>query len=103
MSKQTSGPSGVGPRGKPRRVRQYHPTRGRRIGDAVMSIFVRAGLVPSTYLLTTTGRKTGIQSDELIEIVEGLKEGEQIVSGSYRAISKDLGNGAIVTIKNRKN
>lgn len=42
--------------------------------------------------------KTGIQSDELIEIVEGLKEGEEIVSGSYRAISKDLTNGAIVTV-----
>jgi HlyD family secretion protein len=42
--------------------------------------------------------KTGIQSDERIEILEGLKEGEEIVSGSYRAISKDLVNGAMVTI-----
>ncbi|MGH7680413.1 MAG: efflux RND transporter periplasmic adaptor subunit [Candidatus Eiseniibacteriota bacterium] len=42
--------------------------------------------------------KTGIQSDELIEIVDGLKEGDQVVSGSYRAISKDLENGATVTI-----
>jgi HlyD family secretion protein len=47
--------------------------------------------------------KTGIQSDELIEIVDGLKEGDEIVSGSYRAISKDLVNGAVVTInKNPK-
>ena len=47
--------------------------------------------------------KTGIQSDELIEILDGLKEGDEIVSGSYRAISKDLENGAIVTInKNPK-
>ena len=42
--------------------------------------------------------KTGIQSDELIEIVDGLKEGDQVVSGSYRAISKDLENGAVVTV-----
>ena len=42
--------------------------------------------------------KTGIQSDELIEIKEGLGEGEEIVSGSYRAISKDLANGAMVTV-----
>ncbi|HKW43935.1 MAG TPA: efflux RND transporter periplasmic adaptor subunit, partial [Thermoplasmata archaeon] len=42
--------------------------------------------------------KTGIQSDALIEIVEGLKEGEVVVTGSYRAISKDLENGAVVTI-----
>jgi HlyD family secretion protein len=42
--------------------------------------------------------KTGIQSDELIEILEGLKEGDEVVSGSFRAISKDLQNGAEVTI-----
>jgi len=46
--------------------------------------------------------KTGIQSDELIEIVSGLKEGEEVVSGSYRAISKDLDNGALVKINNEK-
>jgi HlyD family secretion protein len=40
--------------------------------------------------------KTGIQSTELIEILEGLKEGDEIVTGSYRAISKDLRNGAVV-------
>ena len=46
--------------------------------------------------------KTGIQSDELIEILEGLKEGDEVVSGSYRAISKDLENGAVVRINNEK-
>ncbi|MCK4775189.1 MAG: efflux RND transporter periplasmic adaptor subunit, partial [Candidatus Krumholzibacteria bacterium] len=44
--------------------------------------------------------KTGIQSDELIEILEGLEEGDEVVTGSYRAISKDLENGAPVTINN---
>ena len=44
--------------------------------------------------------KTGIQSDELIEILEGLEEGDEVVTGSYRAISKDLDNGAVVTISN---
>jgi HlyD family secretion protein len=42
--------------------------------------------------------RTGIQSDSLIEILEGLDQGEEIVIGSYRAISKDLENGAMVTI-----
>ena len=42
--------------------------------------------------------KTGIQGENLIQIVSGLKEGDQIVTGSYRAISKDLVNGAPVTI-----
>jgi HlyD family secretion protein len=45
--------------------------------------------------------KTGIQSDELIEILEGLEEGEEVVTGSYRAISQDLENGAVVTINNK--
>jgi HlyD family secretion protein len=44
--------------------------------------------------------KTGIQSDELIEILDGLKESDEVVTGSYRAISKDLQNGAAVTINN---
>jgi HlyD family secretion protein len=46
--------------------------------------------------------KTGIQSDELIEVLEGLKEGDEVVTGSYRAISKDLENGAVVSINNQK-
>jgi HlyD family secretion protein len=46
--------------------------------------------------------KTGIQSDERIEILDGLREGEEVVSGSYRAISKDLDNGALVRINNEK-
>ncbi len=46
--------------------------------------------------------KTGIQSDELIEILDGLKDGDEVVSGSYRAISKDLENGAVVRINNEK-
>ena len=42
---------------------------------------------------------TGIQSDDAIEIKTGVKEGEQVVSGSYRAISRDLGHGDVVRIK----
>ncbi|MEJ2719660.1 MAG: efflux RND transporter periplasmic adaptor subunit, partial [bacterium] len=44
--------------------------------------------------------KTGIQSDELIEILSGVEEGDEVVTGSYRAISKDLENGAEVKISN---
>jgi HlyD family secretion protein len=43
---------------------------------------------------------TGIQSDELIEILSGIGEGEVVVTGSYRAISKDLVNGAEVIVNN---
>jgi HlyD family secretion protein len=41
---------------------------------------------------------TGIQSQDLIEIKSGVGEGEQVVSGSYRAISRDLDNDMVVKI-----
>lgn len=41
---------------------------------------------------------TGIQSDTHIEVVEGLVENEQVVVGSYRAISRDLQDGAAVRV-----
>jgi HlyD family secretion protein len=41
---------------------------------------------------------TGIQSQDTIEIKSGVVEGEQVVSGSYRAISRDLGNEMAVKI-----
>jgi HlyD family secretion protein len=44
--------------------------------------------------------KTGIQSDNLIEVVSGIDESEEVVTGSYRAISTDLANGAPVAINN---
>lgn len=44
--------------------------------------------------------KTGIQSNTHIEILTGLAEDDEIVTGSYRAISKDLQHGVKVTVKN---
>jgi HlyD family secretion protein len=44
--------------------------------------------------------KTGIQSDNLIEVISGIDESEEVVTGSYRAISTDLANGASVAINN---
>jgi HlyD family secretion protein len=43
--------------------------------------------------------KTGIQSETHIEIVDGISEGEEVVIGNYRAISKDLQNGSKVRIQ----
>ena len=37
--------------------------------------------------------KIGISDDEYWEITEGLKEGQEVVSGGYRAISRDLEDG----------
>ncbi len=43
---------------------------------------------------------TGIQSESDIEIANGLAENDEIVTGSYRAISKDLQNGTVITVNN---
>ena len=37
--------------------------------------------------------KTGISDSDYFEIVEGLSEGQEIITGSYKAISKDLEDG----------
>ena len=43
------------------------------------------------------GRNDSLPSGE---ILEGLEEGEEVVTGSYRAISQDLENNALVVINN---
>lgn len=42
--------------------------------------------------------KTGIQNINYIEITSGLKEGEQVVTGPYNAVSKTLHTGTKVTV-----
>lgn len=42
--------------------------------------------------------KTGIQSDTHIELLEGVAASAQVVTGSYRAISRDLKEGAKVKV-----
>jgi HlyD family secretion protein len=44
--------------------------------------------------------ETGIQSDEMIEIISGVDADDVVVIGSYRAISTDLRNGERVAINN---
>ena len=43
--------------------------------------------------------KTGISDFQNIEIVSGLPAGTQVVSGPFRAVSKTLKDGALVTVK----
>ncbi|HSI91243.1 MAG TPA: efflux RND transporter periplasmic adaptor subunit [Adhaeribacter sp.] len=43
--------------------------------------------------------KTGISDFDNIEILSGLKEGEQVVSGPFRVVSKTLKNNALVVVK----
>jgi HlyD family secretion protein len=46
--------------------------------------------------------KTGLSNDNYIEIIEGLKENEEVVSGSYKAISRDLNDGIAVKTEDKK-
>ncbi len=46
--------------------------------------------------------KSGISDDSFIEILEGLVEGDEIVSGSYKAINRDLEQGSKIKVDNDK-
>lgn len=46
--------------------------------------------------------KTGISDDNYIQILEGVSVGEEVISGSYRAISRELKDGSIVTVEKKK-
>ncbi|MFI7545049.1 nitroreductase family deazaflavin-dependent oxidoreductase [Actinoplanes sp. NPDC049599] len=48
----------------------FRMTRARRIGDATISVLIRAGVVPHSYMLTTTGRKTGRSRTTPVTLVE---------------------------------
>lgn len=60
--------------------------------------FVQVVFVVEDGVASARQVKTGIQSDTHIELVEGIAAGEQVVTGSYRAISRDLKDGTAVTV-----
>ncbi len=46
--------------------------------------------------------KAGISDDNYLEIKEGLEGGEEVVSGSYRVISRELEDGSKVRVEEKK-
>ena len=68
-----------------RPARQFRPSRARRVADTIMRVLVRAGLVPSTYLLTTTGRKTGRPLTHPAAVVE--QDGRRWLVAPYGTVS----------------
>jgi HlyD family secretion protein len=42
--------------------------------------------------------KTGIQDLNNIEVIEGLKPGDQVITGPYTTVSKTLSDGTLVTV-----
>ena len=63
------------------------------------------GFIPIVFLVENGSAKavqveTGIQSETHIEILKGVSESEEIVTGNYRAISQTLDNGSNVIVDN---
>jgi HlyD family secretion protein len=46
--------------------------------------------------------KRGISDNDYVEIVEGVSAGQEIVSGSYKAINRELEEGKRVKVENKK-
>lgn len=46
--------------------------------------------------------KTGISDDSYIEIISGLNGGEEVISGPYRAISKELEDGVKISLQSKR-
>jgi len=46
--------------------------------------------------------KTGIQDDTNIEVLEGLKVGDEVITGPYTTVTKELNSGDKVTVKTDK-
>ena len=65
----------------------------------------KEGFIPVVFVVENGLAKavqveTGIQSDTHIEILNGISEGDEIVTGSYRDISQTLGSSTAVEVKN---
>lgn len=46
--------------------------------------------------------KRGLSNDTFVEITEGVKEGDEVISGPFKAINKDLEDGSLVKVDNKK-
>jgi HlyD family secretion protein len=46
--------------------------------------------------------KTGISDNTHIQILNGLSDGEEIVTGSYRILSRELADGDAVRVNNSR-
>jgi HlyD family secretion protein len=62
-----------------------HPVNDGNLGEVVFAVSGDSVLMVDV--------KTGIQDSEYIQIVSGLKEGQEVVIGPYSTISKKLANG----------
>lgn len=69
----------------------------------------KKNIPPSVVFINDKGKakmvqvRTGISDDGYIEIIEGLKEGQEVVSGSFMAITKLLKDGSPIKVDAEKN
>jgi HlyD family secretion protein len=47
--------------------------------------------------------ETGISDDNYLQIKKGVQEGDEVISGSYRAISRELEDGSVIRVEQKKN
>jgi HlyD family secretion protein len=66
------------------------PAKGRTGGERFAKVVFVVG---KDQKVTVRRVRTGIASDTDIEILEGLSEGDRIVEGPYRTLSKELKDG----------
>lgn len=69
---------------------------GRKPGEApkpIEVVFIKDG-----DLARMVPVKRGISDDTYVEIVEGLQEGQEVISGGYKAISRDLEDGKKIKV-----
>lgn len=84
-----------------RPVAQWRQTDGKSAGSK--PVVDNDGYVQLVYVVENGKAvarqvKVGIQNEDRIEILDGLKEGVNVVSGSYRAITRDLNDGDAVEV-----
>jgi HlyD family secretion protein len=75
-------------------ARSGKPRNGQRPKEVVF--VVNSGVAKTVQV------KRGIANDSYVEIVEGVQEGDEIVSGSYKAINRELEDGSKVKIQEQK-
>jgi len=78
-------PHPSGPGEHPRPARPFTVGPARRVLDRLMVPLVRRGLVPHTYLLTTTGRTSGLPRTVPVTLVE--RDGRRWLVAPYGPVS----------------
>jgi HlyD family secretion protein len=84
---------------KPEEAEEGEPTNGKKKEDEKIQEIV---FVIENNKAKSVNVQTGISDDNYIEVKKGLEADADVVTGSYRAISRELKDGSLVTVENKK-